>query len=291
MLTREIQAAIISIIFHGFGLWFMFLFMKGEKEELIKTQFNIQLLPIESQIESSLFSEGSEEIKQQFEPENFDSTSLEETVLSQPDANNISVPNKEVHSSEIHLDSQLNDKLFNVQEKETMQTEGARVDSELVLSPGRTGNVVISRSSKDWLKPKDSIVMSAVRSVVAAHLAQTDSPVLEEHSTEDSVKTLSTQTGVVSRKFKWDKLERGVIRGAKIKYPELLALNSIEADLEVQLTISAEGSVSNVTLISSSGYSSVDAEVMQSFKMQQFAAGNQKTIVSVAVEFRFLRSF
>ena len=59
MLTREVQAAIISIIFHGFGLWFMFLFMKGEKEELIKTHFNIQLLPIESQIESSLFSEGS----------------------------------------------------------------------------------------------------------------------------------------------------------------------------------------------------------------------------------------
>ena len=97
MLTREIQAAIISILFHGVGVYFMFLFLNGEKEELIKTQFNVQFLPIEAQIESSFFLGGIKDKNQSPEPDNSNFTPSVETVHPQPKVNNSQVTTKEIH--------------------------------------------------------------------------------------------------------------------------------------------------------------------------------------------------
>ena len=84
----------------------------------------------------------------------------------------------------------------------------------------------------------------------------------------------------------------GVRRGMALGYPAELMRRGIEADVEMRLTVAADGSVVRIETLQSSGVSSVDVEVEQALRQFLFAASAAGPVTGkVRVSFRLERSF
>lgn len=83
-----------------------------------------------------------------------------------------------------------------------------------------------------------------------------------------------------------------VERGIALPYPPELIRRGIEADVEIRLTVAADGTVAGAEVVHSSGVSSVDAEVAQALRQFLFASsGDQPVTGTIRVSYRLERGF
>ena len=83
-----------------------------------------------------------------------------------------------------------------------------------------------------------------------------------------------------------------VKRGIALPYPPELIRRGIEADVEIRLTVAADGTVAGAEVVHSSGVSSVDAEVAQALRQFLFASSGDTPVTgTIRVSYRLERGF
>ena len=83
-----------------------------------------------------------------------------------------------------------------------------------------------------------------------------------------------------------------VERGIALPYPPDLVRRGIEADVELRLTVAADGTVASAEVVRSSGVSSVDAEVAQALRQFLFASSGDTPVTgTIRVSYRLERGF
>jgi TonB family protein len=101
----------------------------------------------------------------------------------------------------------------------------------------------------------------------------------------------ATAIEVVEQDLQWAGSARAVVRPVEIAFPAALARIGVEAEVEVQLTVAADGLPGRGEIRRSSGDGAVDAAVVQALRGYLFAAGEQAVALNLTVRFRYERPF
>lgn len=127
---------------------------------------------------------------------------------------------------------------------------------------------------------------------VAERLPPAAAPAHPAGSAEVSTPPRNPPAAAAGALIEWHDAEaRAAVRAFTLEYPAVLRANGLEADVVAEMTVAADGSVTAVEIRTSSGFSTVDAAVLQALRRHLFAAANGAATATVRVNFRMRRSF
>jgi TonB family protein len=94
----------------------------------------------------------------------------------------------------------------------------------------------------------------------------------------------------VSAEIGWESAARSILRRQAIPFPKVLSASGQEADCEARITVTALGTVTNVEIVKSSGYTEIDASVQSALRgyvfSRNYSSEEKETVGTVKFRFR-----